>query len=98
MSKLGVLIGRKIFESGDAKRIAKQEQDKSDLVLQKDTPYLNDGDRGHLLDIDRLPGTSKHGDGSAKRRKMMVASSFRTKPSPCDAFDLIWPAVQWIPG
>ena len=51
MSKLGVLIWRKIFESGDAKRIAKQKQDLSDLILKKDIAYHLDGDRGHLFDI-----------------------------------------------
>ena len=55
MSKLGVLIWRHIFESGDAKRIANQAQDTSDLVIEKDIPYLPDGDRGHLLDVYRLP-------------------------------------------
>ncbi len=59
MSKLGVLIWRKIFESWDAKRIAKQKQDTSDLILQKDIPYLNDGDQGHLFDIYRLPKTDE---------------------------------------
>jgi hypothetical protein len=54
MSKLGVLIWRRIFESGDAKRISKQKQDISDLILQKDIAYMNDGDRGHLFDIYRL--------------------------------------------
>ena len=61
MSKLGVFIWRRIFESGDAKRIAKQKQDTGDLVLLKDIPYLNDGDRGHLFDVYRLPDT----DGAA---------------------------------
>ena len=57
MSKLGVLIWRKIFESGDARRIASQKQDISDLEIRKDIPYRNDGDRGHLLDIYALPDT-----------------------------------------
>ena len=59
MSKLGVLLWRKIFESGDARRIAGFKQDNSDLVIQKDIPYLDDGDRGHLLDLYRLPETDE---------------------------------------
>lgn len=55
MSKLGVLIWRYIFESGDAKRLAKQVQDLSDLHIIRDLPYLDDGDRGHLFDIYALP-------------------------------------------
>lgn len=54
MSRRGVLIWRKLFESGDAKRLAKQVQDLSDLSILKDIPYLADGDRGHLLDIYAL--------------------------------------------
>ena len=57
MSKLGVLLFRKIFESGDARRIASQKQDISDLEIRKDIPYRNDGDRVHLLDIYALPDT-----------------------------------------
>ncbi len=56
MSKLGVLIWRHIFESGDAKRLAKQTQDLSDLHIVRDLPYLNDGEQGHLFDIYELPG------------------------------------------
>lgn len=56
MSKAGVLLWRYIFESGDAKRLAKQVQDLSDLQITKDIPYINDGERGHLLDIYQLPG------------------------------------------
>ncbi len=55
MSRLGVLIWRKVFESGDQKRIAKQQQDISDLVIRKDIAYLPDGDQGHLMDIYHLP-------------------------------------------
>ena len=55
MSKLGVLIWRYIFESGDARRLAKQEQDLSDLHIIRDLPYHEDGDRGHLFDIYELP-------------------------------------------
>ncbi len=55
MSKLGVLIWRRIFESGDAKRLAGQMQDLSDLHIIRDLPYLDDGDRGHLFDIYELP-------------------------------------------
>lgn len=54
MSRLMVLLWRKIFESGDARRIARQKQDLSDLIIQKDIPYLTDGDQGHLLDIYSL--------------------------------------------
>lgn len=53
MSKIGVLLWRKLFESGDAKRLAKQIQDLSDLEIRRDVAYLPDGDRGHLLDIYR---------------------------------------------
>lgn len=59
MSKLGVLLWRYIFESGDKKRIAKQKQDTSDLVFERDIPYLNDGDQGHLFDIYRLPSADE---------------------------------------
>ena len=58
MSKIGVLLWRKLFESGDAKRLAKQIQDLSDLDIQRDIAYLPDGDRGHLLDIYRSKGAS----------------------------------------
>lgn len=53
MSKMGVLIWRKLFETGDAKRLASQMQDLSDLDIQRDIPYLPDKERGHLLDIYR---------------------------------------------
>ena len=53
MSKIGVLLWRKLFESGDAKRLAKQIQDLSDLEIRRDVAYLPDGGRGHLLDIYR---------------------------------------------
>ena len=55
MSKLGVLIWRHLFESGDKKRLAKQVQDLSDLRLIKDIAYLPDEDQGHLLDVYELP-------------------------------------------
>ena len=55
MSKIGTLIWRWVFESGDKKRLAKQVQDLSDLRLTRDIPYLNDGDQGHLFDIYELP-------------------------------------------
>ena len=55
MSKLGCLVWRWVFESGDAKRLAKQVQDLSDLSIKRDLPYIADGDRGHLFDIYRLP-------------------------------------------
>ena len=45
MSKVGVLVWRKIFESGDARRLAKQKQDLSDLSTTRDIPYIDDGDR-----------------------------------------------------
>ena len=56
MSKLGVRIWRHIFESGNAKRLAKQTQDLSDLHIVRDLPYLEDGEQGHLFDIYELPG------------------------------------------
>ncbi len=57
MSRLGCLVWRWVFESGDKRRLAKQVQDLSDLVIEKDIPYVDDGERGHLLDIYRLPET-----------------------------------------
>ena len=54
MSKFGVLAWRKIFESGDAKRLAKQQQNLDDLNLILDIPYLDDDEQGHLLDIYEL--------------------------------------------
>lgn len=54
MSKLGTLIWRRVFESNDAKRLAKQVQDLSDLQLIRDIPYIDDCDQGHLLDIYQL--------------------------------------------
>ena len=58
MSKIGVWLWRKLFESGDAKRLAKQIQDLSDLEIQRDIAYLPDGDRGHLLDIYQSKGVA----------------------------------------
>ena len=55
MSRLGVLLWRHIFESGDRKRLAKQAQDLSDLRITRDLPYLDDGERGHLFDVYELP-------------------------------------------
>ena len=82
MSKLGVLFWRKIFESGDAKRLSRQMQDLSDLVIKKDIPYLPDGDRGHLLDVYRLPDTDEtapviiniHGGGLFASYKEVTAN------------------------
>ncbi len=56
MSKTGVIIWRWLFETGDERRLAKLKQDLSDLEIHRDIPYLQDGDRGHLLDLYRLPG------------------------------------------
>ena len=56
MSKTGVKIWRWLFETGDERRLAKLKQDLSDLEIHRDIPYLADGDRGHLLDLYRLPG------------------------------------------
>jgi hypothetical protein len=50
MSKIGVRIWRHVFESGDEKRIAQQHPDISMVDLQKDIPYIEDGERGHLPD------------------------------------------------
>lgn len=55
MSKLGVLLWRHIFESGDRRRLAKQTQDLSDLRITRDLPYIDDGERGHLFDLYALP-------------------------------------------
>ncbi len=62
MSKRGVLIWRKIFESGDEKRIGRQKTecpefaDLSDLRIEKDYAYIDDGNQGHLFDIYSLKG------------------------------------------
>ncbi len=58
MSAIGCRIWRWVFESGDEKRMAKIVQDLSDLEIRRDIPYLPDGERGHLLDLYRLPGLS----------------------------------------
>lgn len=55
MSKLGVLIWRHIFESGDEKRLALQLQDTGDLHIIRDLAYISDNDPGHLFDIYELP-------------------------------------------
>lgn len=55
MSKLGVLLWRHLFESGDKKRLKKQVQDLSDLHIVRDIPYVKDEERGHLFDIYELP-------------------------------------------
>ncbi len=54
MSRLGVLLWRHIFESGDRKRLAKQTQDLSDLRITRDLPYIDDGELGHLFDLYEL--------------------------------------------
>ncbi len=59
MSKAGVLIWRKIFETGDKNRIAKQHPDLTGLSFTRDIPYLSDGDRGHLFDIYRMKDAAK---------------------------------------
>lgn len=71
MSKAGVLAFRYLFQVGDWARLRKLEQDTSDLALVLDIPYLDDGDRGHLLDVykakDAKPGNpvviNIHGGG-----------------------------------
>ncbi len=55
MSRIGVLVWRYIFESGDKKRQAAQVQDLSDLRITRDLPYINDNEQGHLFDIYELP-------------------------------------------
>ena len=55
MSKAGALLWRTIFETNDARRLAKQAQDTSDLSIERDIAYIDDGDRGHLFDVYRLP-------------------------------------------
>jgi hypothetical protein len=45
MSKLGCLVWRWLFQSGDKKRLAKQVQDLSDLQITRDLAYADDGDR-----------------------------------------------------
>ena len=70
MSRFGVLLWRYLFESGDAKRLAKQVQDLSDLRITRDLPYIDDGEQGHLFDIYELPELPEPGQiistGSAK--------------------------------
>ncbi|MBQ8083201.1 MAG: alpha/beta hydrolase, partial [Clostridia bacterium] len=51
MSKAGVLAFRYLFQVGDWARLRKLEQDTSDLELNLDIPYLDDGNKGHLLDV-----------------------------------------------
>ncbi|MBR6090551.1 MAG: alpha/beta hydrolase [Anaerolineaceae bacterium] len=58
MSRIGVLLWRYIFESGDKKRLATQVQDLSDLMITRDLPYINDNEQGHLFDIYELPELS----------------------------------------
>ena len=60
MGKLGVLIWRRIFEFGDKKRLKKQVQDLSDLIIFRDLPYIDDGERGHLFDLYRLPSADEN--------------------------------------
>ncbi|MBR2282184.1 MAG: alpha/beta hydrolase, partial [Spirochaetales bacterium] len=60
MSRVGVLTFRRFFEFNDAKRIAKQKQDISDLAIRKDIPYIDDGEQGHLLDVYSLHGTDEN--------------------------------------
>ena len=55
MSRIGTLLLRKLFETNDARRLAKQVQDTSDLSIERDFAYVDDGDRGHLFDVYRLP-------------------------------------------
>lgn len=55
MSKLGCLVWRWLFESGDRRRLAKQVQDLSDLQITRDLAYADDGDQGHLFDVYALP-------------------------------------------
>ncbi len=56
MSKTGVRIWRWLFETGDEKRLSKMKQDLSDLEIIREIPYIEDGDRGHLMDLYRTPG------------------------------------------
>ena len=62
MSKLGVLLFRKIFESGDAKRIASQKQDISDLEIRKDTLKLAKRlkDNGDIFILKDYPKGQTH--------------------------------------
>ncbi len=59
MSRIGTLMFRYLFEKGDEKRLSKMKQDISDLQIQKDIAYIQDGERGHLLDIYSLKETSE---------------------------------------
>ena len=72
MSRFGVLLWRYLFESGDAKRLAKQVQDLSDLRITRDLPYIDDGEQGHLFDIYELPELPERGQiirtGSASHK------------------------------
>ena len=51
MSKIGCLALRHLFQLGDFFDIHFQKQDISSLNVRSNIPYINDGDRGHLLDI-----------------------------------------------
>ncbi len=54
MSKLGCLTLRHLFQLGDFFDIHFQKQDIAMLDAADDIPYINDGDRAHLLDVYRL--------------------------------------------
>ena len=43
MSKAGALLWRTIFETNDARRLAKQAQDTSDLSIERDIAYSTMG-------------------------------------------------------
>ena len=75
MSKLGVLLWRHLFESGDAKRLKKQVQDLSDLSIIRDLPYIDDGEQGHLFDLYELPDLSVSATAASRRLRSGTRST-----------------------
>lgn len=51
-------LGRRLFEWHDARRIRKQTDDTSDLIICSDIPYIADGMPEHMLDIYRPASTA----------------------------------------
>lgn len=71
ISRLLARLGRRLFESHDARRLGRQQIDTSDLLIRSDIPYIDDGTMEHMLDIycpagrtDELPViVNIHGGG-----------------------------------
>ena len=90
MSKIGVKIWRWLFETRDERRLANLMQDLSDLEIKRDIPYLEDGDRGHLLDLYLLPET---GIDAPVMKENNDNSSYR---SPLRWMNLISSVKAWV--